>query len=71
MEFALIALLCPIGMGLMMWFMAKGMGMGRSEGGASSKDTAPPSVDELRAEQERLAAKVSELERDTTSRSAV
>jgi hypothetical protein len=70
MEFALIALLCPIGMGLMMWFMAKGMRMGRREGDASSKDIAPPTADELRAEQERLAAKLSELERDK-ARSAV
>jgi hypothetical protein len=58
-------------MGLMMWFMAKGMRMGRREDDSSSEDTAPQTVDELRAEQERLAAQISELERDEARRSPV
>jgi hypothetical protein len=64
MELALLALLCPIGMGLMMWFMAKGMSMGRGGGDADSQAKEPTSLDELRAEQERLAARISEFERD-------
>ena len=64
MELALLALICPIGMGLMMWFMGKGMGMGRDKGNARSDSTEPLSIDELRAEQERLASQISEFERD-------
>lgn len=68
MELAFLALACPIGMGLMMWFMAKGMR--RTEDNAPSEVTEPPSLDDLRAEQERLAAQISELDRDKTSHSA-
>jgi hypothetical protein len=68
---ALVALACPIGMGLMMWFMAKGMGMGREKGNADLKATEPPSLNELRAEQERLASQISKLDRDKTTSSAL
>jgi hypothetical protein len=64
MELALLALLCPIGMGLMMWFMAKGMSMGRKNSSADSQAKEPASLEELRAEQQRLAARISELDRD-------
>jgi hypothetical protein len=64
---ALAALACPIGMGLMMWFMAKGMSMGREKGNPDSEATERPSLDELRAEQERLADQISKLDREKTS----
>jgi hypothetical protein len=50
---ALVA--CPVGMGLMMWFMSKGMRSGRSESGGAS-------IDELRAEQRRIRAQLDRLE---------
>jgi hypothetical protein len=52
-------LACPIGMVLMMVLMGKGMGMGRKS------DEAEPSrsVEELRAEHERLSAQIDSLER--------
>ena len=58
MEFlAPLALLaCPVGMGLMMWFMSRGMG-------DRKRDTQPGSIEDLRAEQARLAAQVERLER--------
>jgi hypothetical protein len=70
MEFVLLALLCPIGMGLMMWFMAKGMGMGRKDGDGSSEASERLSLEELRAEQERLAARISEFDRDEVGSSS-
>lgn len=54
----LAVLACPIGMGLMMFFMAKGM-MGGSKEDDSSGD-----LEHLRAEQERLASEVERLERE-------
>lgn len=51
----LALLACPIGMGLMMWFMGKGMMGGK-------KDEA--TVAELREEQRRLSAEVERLERE-------
>lgn len=58
--FLLAVLACPIGMGLMMWFMAKGMRGGRSEEGKA--DSA--SVEDLRREQARLTAEIDQLERN-------
>ena len=56
MEFlAPLALLaCPVGMGLMMWFMSRGMG-------DRKRDAQPGSIDDLRADQARLAAQIDRL----------
>ncbi len=57
MEFlySLALLACPVGMGLMMWFMAKGMKGGGQKGGSSPE--------ELRAEQQRIAEQLDRIER--------
>lgn len=53
---AIAVLACPVGMGLMMWFMAKGM----RKGPAAAQPDRAPSVEQLREEHRRLGA---ELER--------
>jgi len=53
----LALLACPIGMGLMMFFMGKGMMGGKKE---ELPDNA--SVEQLREEQQRLSAEVERLE---------
>ena len=56
--FAALALLaCPVGMGLMMWFMARG----QRERKAEPKDM---SLTELKAEQSRLDAEVRRARRE-------
>lgn len=54
---ALAFLACPVGMGLMMWFMMRGMGGGRREKEADS-------LPDLKAEQARLAEKIEALEEE-------
>lgn len=54
------ALACPLGMGLMMWFMAKGM---RTDTSAPREVSPLDDVDALRAEHRRLGAQIDELER--------
>ena len=49
------ALACPVGMGLMMWFMARGMKGTRD-------DSAPASLESLREEHQRLGDEISRLE---------
>lgn len=67
----LVALLaCPVGMGLMMWFMGKNMKGGEksSADGGSSGEDGPRSVTQLRAEQSRLSGEIEQLERGEGSR---
>lgn len=56
-----IVLACPVGMGLVMWFMMKGMrGERTQQRGEPSR--AEGSLAALRAEHERLAAEIERLE---------
>lgn len=56
---ALALLACPIGMGVMMLFMWRGMsGGGATHGPTTEADSVP----ELKAEQARLAEKIAALE---------
>ena len=59
-------LACPIGMGAMMWFMAKGMKgqSGQAQAKNSSDAQSAASIDQLRREQARLSAEVERLERE-------
>jgi hypothetical protein len=54
---ALCALACPVGMGAMMWFMARG-----SRSKAEPPAPAPATLDDLRHEHERLGTQIESLE---------
>ena len=56
---AIAVLACPIGMGLMMFFMARGMRGGDRD---RPRETAPQDVDSLREEHRRLGAEIERLE---------
>jgi len=56
----LAVLACPVGMGLMMWFMAKGM-----RSGSKPDAKAATSVEELQAEHRRLGDEIERLERES------
>ncbi|MHB8643471.1 MAG: DUF2933 domain-containing protein [Gaiellaceae bacterium] len=57
----LAVLACPIGMGLMMFFMGRGMNMGPKRT-SNDADTPDSSLAELKAEQARLAEKIEALD---------
>jgi hypothetical protein len=54
---ALCALACPVGMGAMMWFMARG-----SRSNAERPAQPPSTLDDLRHEHERLGTQIESLQ---------
>ena len=54
---ALCALACPLGMGAMMWFMARG-----SRSNSAPPTRSPSTLDDLRHEHERLGTQIESLE---------
>lgn len=58
---SLALLACPIGMGLMMWFMGKGH-RDKTSPNPQVESAPPPSLEHMREEQRRLEARISELE---------
>ncbi len=54
---SLAVLACPVGMGVMMWWMAKGM-----RGKESASREPGGSLEELRSEHARLGAEIEQLE---------
>jgi len=64
--YPLAALACPIGMGLMMWMMARGK---KREEGREPEPSQPASVEVLREKHRRLAEQIDRLEREQASQS--
>jgi Protein of unknown function (DUF2933) len=61
----LLALLaCPVSMGLMMLFMGRGMMGGKKGESRSTEKGSEPALEDLKAEQARLAEKIALLDRD-------
>jgi hypothetical protein len=62
----LAVLACPIGMGLMMLFMGRGMMGGMKQNDSGQSDADGSSLAEMKAEQARLAQKIDTLEAQRT-----
>jgi len=58
----LAVLACPIGMGLMMVFMGRGMMGGMKQKSGDDKEASGSALAEMKAEQARLAEKIEALE---------
>jgi hypothetical protein len=59
--YPLAALVCPVGMGAMMWVMMRGKGRGQ-ERQPSDRADQPASVELLREEHRRLGGEIARLE---------
>ncbi|MDP8967446.1 MAG: hypothetical protein M3N04_02490 [Actinomycetota bacterium] len=57
----LALLACPVGMGLMMWWMGRTMKNGQSS--QAEQPAAPENPEQLRDEHARLTAQIDQLER--------
>ncbi len=58
----LAVLACPIGMGLMMFFMGRGMMSSMKQKNGDESETGGSALAEMKAEQARLAEKIEALE---------
>jgi len=65
--YILALLACPVGMGAMMWFMSKGMLSGNKHKGAEGSQAEATTVENLRDQQQRLAADIARLEEHDAS----
>jgi flagellar basal body-associated protein FliL len=65
--YILALLACPVGMGAMMWFMSKGLLGGNKHKGEEGPQAEATTVENLRDQQQRLAADIARLEEHDAS----